>query len=105
MLVIRAPDVTQNRSATRPSIIYEIDYLKRHVRVSDYMLRRRFDGSRPSSDRYLATVRRASGMPRSLRILTISWSESGLVGLSREIKSWMASFTLVFDITSPLAVW
>ena len=40
-------------------------------------------------------------MPRSLRILTISWSESGLFVLSRAIRSWIASFTLVFDITSP----
>src|ERR1043166_4517088 len=57
-----------------------------------------------SSVRYLATVRRAIGMPRSLRISTISLSLSGEEEFSSFTRSKIASFTLVLLIDSPLEV-
>src|SRR5438094_1615294 len=57
-----------------------------------------------NSVRYLATVRRAIGMPRSLRISTISWSLNGALPFSCFTKSRTACFTLVLLIDSPVAV-
>src|SRR5881392_1453205 len=58
-----------------------------------------------SSVRYFATVRRAIGIPRLLKILTISLSLSGALPSSFFTRSRMASFTLVLLIDSPVAVW
>src|SRR6478752_1440498 len=58
-----------------------------------------------SSVRYFATVRRAMGMPRLLKISTISLSLSGALPSSFFTRSRMASFTLVLLIDSPVAVW
>src|SRR6266700_1311579 len=58
-----------------------------------------------SSVRYLATVRRAIGIPRSLRISTISLSLNGSLPSSRFTRSRIASFTLVLLNDSPVAVW
>src|SRR5437660_12377469 len=58
-----------------------------------------------SSVRYLATVRRAIGMPRLLKISTISLSLSGALPSSFLTRSRIASFTLVLLIDSPLDVW
>ena len=51
------------------------------------------------------TVRRAMTMPLSWSILTISWSDNGLVGSSLRNMSAIMSLTLVLDMPSPLAVW
>ena len=53
----------------------------RSFRPAQYIFRR-FDGRMFSSDRYLATVRRAITMPFSDSIITTSWSDSGLSGSS-----------------------
>ena len=55
-----------------------------------------------SSVRYFATVRRAIGMPRLLRISTISLSLSGALPSSFFTRSRIASFTLVLLIDSPV---
>src|SRR5438128_1492944 len=55
-----------------------------------------------SSVRYLATVRRAIGMPRSLRISTISLSLNGVLLSSFFTRSRIASLTLVLLIDSPV---
>src|ERR1700730_17629848 len=57
-----------------------------------------------SSVRYFATVRRAIGIPRLLKISTISLSLNGDPQSSFFTRSRMASFTLVLLIDSPLAV-
>src|SRR3954464_13404581 len=57
-----------------------------------------------SSVRYLATVRRAMGIPRLLKISTISLSLRGELPSSSLTRSRMASFTLVLLIDSPVAV-
>src|SRR5947207_13050219 len=58
-----------------------------------------------SSVRYLATVRRAIGIPRLLKISTISLSLNGALPSSFLTRSRIASFTLVLLIDSPGAVW
>src|SRR3954453_2057591 len=58
-----------------------------------------------SSVRYLATVRRAIGIPRLLKISTISLSLNGALPFSLFTRSRIASLTLVLLIDSPLAVW
>jgi len=57
-----------------------------------------------SSARYLATVRRAMTMPFSLSILTMSWSESGLLVFSALNISNTMSLTLVLETPLPLSV-
>src|ERR1700694_1978008 len=57
-----------------------------------------------SSVRYFATVRRAIGIPRLLKISTISLSLHGDPPSSFFTRSRMASFTLVLLMDSPLAV-
>src|SRR4051812_39083555 len=75
-----------------------------HERTGQYF-RRMLLGRMFSSVRYFATVRRAIGMPRSLRISTISLSLSGEAPFSFFTSSRIASFTLVLLIDSPVAVW
>ena len=58
-----------------------------------------------SSERYLATVRRAILMPFSLSSLTISSSDSGREASSFLTKSPSMSLTLVLETSVPLAVW
>ena len=66
--------------------------------------RRMLLGRMFSSVRYLATVRRAIGMPRWLKISTISLSLKGELPSSLLTRSRIASFTLVLLIDSPVAV-
>src|SRR4051795_4104526 len=66
--------------------------------------RRMLLGRMFSSVRYLATVRRAMGIPRLLKISTISLSLRGELPSSSLTRSRMASFTLVLLIDSPVAV-
>src|SRR3954471_3441930 len=67
--------------------------------------RRMLLGRMFSSVRYLATVRRAIGIPRLLKISTISLSLRGEFPSSFFTRSMIASFTLVLLMDSPVAVW
>ena len=68
------------------------------------MLRRRFDGSSQLGAVFGhgTAGQRNAAFAENLDDFLV---RERLVALSREIKSWMASLTLVFDITSPEAVW
>src|SRR2546421_11507942 len=80
--------------------------LLRRLRASSTIqyFRRMLLGRMFSSVRYFATVRRAMGMPRSLRISTISLSLKGEAESSSLTRSMIAPFTLVLLIDSPLDV-
>src|SRR5256885_6621329 len=73
--------------------------------IVDQYRRRILLGRMFSSVRYLATVRRAIGIPRLLKISTISLSLKGALPSSFLTRSRIASFTLVLLIDSPVAVW
>lgn len=54
--------------------------------------------------RYLATVLRATLIPFSLRSFSRAESESGFLGFSEEMSSWMVSRTEEFAIWVPSLV-
>src|ERR1700686_1290730 len=84
-----------NAATTSPARSTIVDQYRRRI-----LLGRIF-----SSVRYLATVRRAIGIPRLLKISTISLSLNGALPSSLLTRSRIASFTLVLLIDSPVAVW
>src|ERR1041384_3075931 len=93
------------RREARGSSIQRFNTLTLQRKAVAQYFRRMWLGRIFSSVRYLATVRRAIGMPRSLRISTISLSLKGDAPFSLFTQSMIASFTLVLLIDSPVAVW
>src|SRR5258708_27014333 len=99
--------VTEYRSdgvLIQREMIAPIAPLRYYSTTPTQYLRRMLLGRMFSSVRYFATVRRAIGIPRLLKISTISLSLNGPLPSSLFTKSRMASFTLVLLIDSPLEV-